>query len=418
MSLLDRIDAARHPERSYPVGAVEVSAVDRSFGRDDSLFSPPEYGDYIATSNDIYSVVMYKARAISRLRLRGYFGRGLSRVELDEHPLLDLLRTVNPHWSWKRLILMTQVCMGLWGECMWVIVNDRRGRPAELWWVRPDRMRPIPHPDDYLAGYVYEATTGERITFPVSEVVWFRYPNPLDEYTGLSPLAAARLSADTARDAMKANQGLYKNGWNIGGLVLPPAGTVYSVEDAKNLETALSNRFKGADKGHRWAVMRFRADVQNMGVTPKDAEFIAGMDITFRQVCRAYGVPSPLLNDLEHATLANVREFQIALWDTLAPEADTLAADIDEQLTARYADLTTVEFDYTKIPALQQAATETWDRERGQLEQMVITINEWRAAKGMPPVPWGDQPWAPVNKMPLGEDGLPLQPATTSTGGA
>jgi len=27
-----------------------------------------------------------------------------------------------------------------------------------------------------------------------------------------------------------------------------------------------------------------------------------------------------------------------------------------------------------------------------------ITINEWRKKQGLPPVPWGDVWWAPVNK--------------------
>lgn len=398
MGLADRVRAQL---RGNPVPAAPQWEWGR--GHDDSTYSPVEYGDYIVTSNDVYTVIQRRVDALLDAKLRFFRGTSVDRKEVAAGPIVDLFASVNPFWTWEDLLDMTEKSMGLWGEAYWVMVspNDPTAPPSELWWVKPSQMKPVPHPTRYLAGFEYCPPDGGRaIPFRTDEVVWFRYPNPNDEYSPLSPLAAARLAADTASDAMRANRSLYREGWNIGGLVMPAGEKVtYSLDEAKQFEEGLSRRFRGADKAHRWAVLRFRADVRQMGVTPRDAEFVNGLNLTFRQVARAYGVPPPLAGDLENATLANVEVYQRALWDmALKAQCRRYASTITEKVVSRFPRVTTAEFDFSGVPALQEASTAVWDRERGQIEVGALTVNEWRKSKGLPAVPWGDVWWAPVNK--------------------
>jgi hypothetical protein len=157
-------------------------------------------------------------------------------------------------------------------------------------------------------------------------------------------------------------------------------------------------------------VLRYEAKFAQLGVTQKDAQFAEGLNMTFRQVARAYGMQSPLLNDLEHATLANAREFERIEWaQTLQPDANFKAADVREQYLPRFKGRggpVWCEFDYTKVPALQESESEAWTREAQALDRGALTINEWRARKGLPAVDWGDRPWMPVNKAQVGEDGM------------
>lgn len=410
MGLLERVREQRSAEARWPVGRVSEARWESQFGHHDD-FSPAEYGDYIATSNDIYSVVNYRARHMGGLDLKVYRGRDEEKEHVPDGPVANLLRKVNPYWTFARLMRMTELSMGLWGESFWAAEGPGRGRvPRELWWLKSDRVTPVPDPDGYLQGFLYDSPTGEQLAFRTNEIVWFRYPNPIDEFAGLSPLAAAKLAADTSSAMMKSNRNLFANGLQIGGMVTPAKDkTTFSQEQADALEANLEKRFKGADKAHKWAVMRFDAQVQQMSVTPQDAEFVAGLNMTFRQVCRVYGVPSPLLYDLEHSTLANLRELQLQLWqDSLVPDANFYAADIEEQLlpmfrvgrgSSRQPDH--VEWDFSRIPSLQESETATWQRERQQIEAGGITINEWRARHGMAPVPWGDHYWVQSAKVPV-----------------
>lgn len=408
MGLLDRVQQVRHGERAWPVGAGTVLLGDRHFGHDQAEYSPAEYGDYIATSNDVFTVVSARARMLAGLPLRFYNGKGPDKAEITDGAAHDLYWRVNPHWHAERLAYIDELSMGLWGQSFWAIEPGPGGEPAEIWWLKPSRVKPVPHAEDYLERFLYEATTGEVIEFKPHEIVWFRYPNPLDEFSPLSPLAAARLAADTGSAMMRSNNNLFRQGLQMGGLVVPDTGNVaFSPEQAGDLEKALERRFIGADKAHKWGVLRFEAKFQPMSLSPKDAEFIDGLNMTFRQVCRAYGMQSALQNDLEHATLSNATAFERLEWSrTLQPDAQLRAAEIREQYLPRFKrGPAWCEFDFGTVPALQESASEAWVREAQALDRGAITINEWRAKQGMPAVPWGDRPYMPVNKAPLAPDG-------------
>lgn len=413
MGLLERIEARRRGEhsRKYPVGMGAIDRFATSHGHDQTQFSPEEYGDYIATSNEVFSAVSLRARLMSGLDLSLYRGRGQDKREISTGPVANLLRYVNPFWSAERLARMDEMSMGLWGQSFWA-VEKHDGKPVEIWWMKASRVKPVPHETNYLKGFLYEPINGgEPVPFRTDEVVWFRYPNPVDEFSSLSPLAAARLSADTASDMMKANRNLFTNGMQPGGVIVPATDkVVFSKEQAADLEELFESRMKGVSRAHRWAVLRFEAQLKSLAVSPKDAEFVNGLNLTLRQVCNAYGIPSPLLNDMEHATLANAREFERMLWShALVPDAKLRAGDIREQFLPMFrGGPDHCEYDFTQVAALQESASEAWGREAQALERGALTINEWRKSKGMPPVPWGDVWWAPVNKSAVQDaDSMP-----------
>ena len=350
---------------------------------------------------------------LSGLNLKFYNGRGSDKEEVTKHPAVEQYRKVNPFWTSKRLARMDEFCMGLWGETFWALEPGPRGKPGEIWWLKPSRVLPIPHETGYIQGYAYHSVSGQIIPFEPHEIVWYRYPNPIDEFSALSPLAAARLAADTSEAMMKSNNSLFSKGLQIAGLIVPPADKVtFSAEQAEDLEKKLEKRLTGADNAHKWAVLRYEAQFKQLAITPKDAEFVSGLNMSFRQVCRAYGIPSPLLNDLEHATLANAREFERIAWDNaLVPDAEFKAAEVEEQYLPRFrGGPDHCEYDFTQVSALQESATESWAREAQALDRGAITINEWRKSKGMPTVEWGDKPWLPVNKAPV-ENGEMVMPA-------
>lgn len=419
MGLIERVAerqrraAARRGERAWPVGAGAVMPGSAAWGHDQSEYSPEEYGSYVASSNEVFSAATLRARLMSSLKLNLYRGDDSAKRLMANHPAAHLLKYVNPFWTMPRLARMDELSMCLWGRTYWAIEPGPDGKPAEIWWMKPSRVKPIPHEKDYLKGWLYEPIYGgEPIRFEPHEVVWFRYPNPLDEMSALSPLAAARLAADAASQMMKSNERLFRQGLQIAGTIVPPDGKVtFSPEQAEELADQLERRFSGADKAHRWAVLRYEAKFNQMALTPKDAEFVTGLNLTLRQVCNAYGIPSPLLNDLEHAGLAIVGELTKTLWaHTLVPDSQLRAAEIVEQFLPRYGRQAPdfAEYDYGAVPALQESKTETWLRDAQQLDRGGITINEWRGRNGWPPVPWGDRPWMPVNKAAVADDGKSL----------
>jgi hypothetical protein len=387
MGLVDRIlgHIGPAPERAWPVGKGALIGSDEDWGHDQSQFSPEEYGDYLATNNDVYTVVALRARMMSSLQMRFYRGRESDKAEQPTSPAASLFRFVNPFWTEPRLARMDEMSMGTWGQSFWAIERDS-GKPKEIWWMKPPRVTPVADETNYIRGYWYESVTSGRIWFEAHEVIWFRYPNPIDDK-------------------------LFSQGMQAAGIIVPANDKLtFSNDQADDLELQLKRKLTGSSNAHKWAVLRYEAAFKQLSITPKDAEYVAGLNMSRKQVFSAYGIPAALVGDMDNATI--VRELQRAAWElTLIPDADFRAAEIREQYLPMFrGGPDHCEYDFTKVAALQEAASEAWTREMQALDRGGITINEWRKSKGKPPVSWGDKPYMPVNKGPIGPDGLPQLP--------
>jgi len=418
MAIIDRVAARREQAltRSWPVGVGTVLPFETRWGHDDSRFSPEDYEDYLATSNDVFSVVSARARLLAGLDLKFYSGRGTKKKELDSGRPVELHRYINEFWTTSRLARMDELSMGIWGETYWALEPPSAKSPlGEIWWLKASRMRPVGHETEYLDGYWYwPHMGGAPIHFSSDEVVWFRYPNPIDEFSAMSPLGAARLAADTARAMMTANGKLFEQGMNLAGLIVPPNDKMtFSKDQADDLERHLKSKFTGPKNAHRWAVLRYEAKFAQMSMSPKDAEFVAGLNMTFRQVCRAYGMQAVLHNDLEQASLGDANALERVEWSrALKPDAQFKAEEIREQYLPKFARDKGAraypdhcEYDFSQIPALQESATEVWSRDQQMIDRGLLTINEWRERNGFPPVNWGERPWLPLNKAQVDKDG-------------
>lgn len=408
--LPDRVVLAEASKRAFVLGPGVVNPADVAFGHDSSEFSPQEYGNYIATSNGVYACVTQRAQYLSSLPLKLYKVSATGkRTEVTSGSLYDLLGKVNPYWSLNRLMQMTELARCLWGQSFWFLERggNARGEPQEIWWGRPDRVMVIPDPVNYIRGYAYNPLTGTLpIAYQPQEVIWSKFSNPIDEYSGLSPLAAARLAADYASAAMLSNKRLFDNGIQAGGVIVPKTKDnseigLFTETQAREIEKVLDQRMRGVDKAHGWSVMRFDADAKPFGLSPKEAEFIQGLHWSLEDIARAYHWPIDLIGG--QRTYENVDAAMKAAWtNCVLPEAAEISADMTEQLLPMFPGQADVaEFDSSGVHVLQDDQSKTWVMWSDQITKGAKTVNEYRAEQGLDPVPWGDAPqWAQQAQAP------------------
>lgn len=404
MNITDRL---RYAWRAFKLGPAVVNEFERAFGKDPSEFSPEEYGQYIATSNAVYSCVKRRAQYLAMLQPMVYRAdRRGNLTELQSHPLLALLNKPNPWWTFNRLIQMTEMALCLWGVAYWFLERNGGGPVREIYWGRPDRVRVVPHPTEYVEKFLYQpATAASALSYDRTEVVWIRNANPIDEYQGLAALAAARLSADVNSAALKSNKAIFDNGLQIGGVITPKGNVEWTEDQAKAVEDLLALRFKGVDKRHRWAVFRQEAQMQNAPVTPADVEFLGTLNWTLEDVARAFQWPLDLLGG--QRTYANVESAMKAAWtDCVLPEAAFISDELTMQLLPTFGEHLLFKFDSSKIEVLQE--------DRAEIVQQLQTL----AGIGVPlnrllqeflpkllpetgdGYEWGDVWWAPISLMP------------------
>lgn len=409
--------------KAFRLGQAVVERLDTSWGHDQTTFTPENYGEFLATSVAVYAASKLRASNLAKIPLRFYkIGRDGKRTEVTSGKLVELLARVNPFWTFRRLLRMTELSLCAWGSCFYVLERGKNGRqtPSEMWWAKPDRMRVITDPENYVAGFVYD-WNGQQLFFQTGEVIWLRYDNPIDEFSGLSPIAAARLSIEMGQGALRSNKAIFDQGLQLAGIVAPESGAErMGPNQVVELQELLRRRFQGVDKAHKVAVLSQAVKFQSVSVSPKDAQFIDMMKWSLEDVCRVMSVPLDLLGG--QRTYENVDAAQEALWrHCLIPEGDFIADELTEQLLPMFpGEADVAEFDYSQVEALVEDRTEIVDQMM-KLWTMGVPLNrllqEYQPnllPEGEEGYAWGDIWWARVNG-PLGSDLVPISGPTIAT---
>ena len=361
-----------------------------------------EYGEYYATSTPVYAAIRIRADALTRppvvVYRRAATEAGDHRLPVGaDHPAQRLLERVNRWYSRADLWRATEIYLNLWGSAYWMLDRDADGN-REIWPLRPDRMSIIPDRDEYIRGFVYHGRS-RMVALTPDEVVWFRYFNPLEEYAGLSPVAPSRMAVDMGRDGLRFNRNFLRNSAQPDFVML--TNEYMNDSEVEDFYRRWEARYRGPANAHRPAVASFVRDIKTLGLSHRDMDFIQGLRLSLEEVSRAFGVPRPLLSDLERATFSNVNAAERFFWrNTMVPEMSFLAQQVTRQLFPLLGyDNLEMEFDFTAIEALAEDENARTTREAQLLDRGVLTINEVRRARNLPDVPWGDV-WAKA-KSPL-----------------
>ena len=387
-----------NPSARVKAGGVSVADVDglSALSGVGGGWNRSEYGEYYATSTPVYSAIRIRAEALTRAPVVVYRRTGTEsgsqRVPVGpEHPAQQLLERVNRWYTRADLWRATEIYLNLWGSAYWMLDRDSNGN-RELWPLRPDRVSIVPDRDEYIRGFVYHGRN-RTVALTPDEVVWFRYFNPLEEYAGLSPVAPARMAVDMGRDGLRFNRNFLRNSAQPDFVML--TNEQMSDSEVEEFYRRWEARFRGPANSHRPAVASFVRDIKTLGLSHREMDFIQGLRWSLEEVSRAYGVPRPLLSDLERATFSNVNAAERFFWrNTMVPEMTFLAEQVTRNLFPLLGyDGLEMGFDLSVIEALSEDETARTSRESQLLDRGVLTINEVRRTRNLPDVPWGNE-WA------------------------
>ena len=376
-------------QRSNRAAAADIDWMDGVIGRNGG-WARTEYGEYYAKAVSVYAAVKLRAEALSRppLVVHRQTTEGLGLPVGPNHPLQQLLDRVNPWFTRGDLWRATEIYLNLWGSAFWALERGQDGQ-WEIWPLRPDRVNIVPDKQQYIRGFVYTGRNGP-VAYTTNEMLWLRYFNPLEEYAGLSPLAPARMSVDMGLEGLKFNRNFLRNSARPDFVLLTnDSMTDTEVEEFYNRWEA---RHRGPGNSNRPAIASFVRDIKTLGFSHRDMEFIQGLRWSLEEVSRVYGVPKPLLSDLERATFANINAAERIFWrNTMLPEVGFLEEQLNRMLLPRlgYPELQ-VKFDIGIIEALREDENSRVSREAQLLDRGVLTINEVRRTRNLPDVPWGD----------------------------
>jgi HK97 family phage portal protein len=278
-----------------------------------------------------------------------------------------LLGLVNATSAGQSLLETLAACLLLHGNAYVQVLKDGRGRPVELFALRPERVSVVAGSDGWPSAYAYRV--GETaLTIPVLDedaspnVIHIRHFHPADDHYGAGCLAAADQAIATHNAAAAWNRQLLENAARPSGALVfesPDAGGL-TTEQFDRLRAELVGAFAGAANAGRPMLLEGGLKWQSLSMSPADMDFATLKAAAARDIALAFGVPPMLLGLPGDSTYANYREANRALWRlTLLPMAAKILDAVVEGLAPWFPEAK-LAIDLDRVPALAEDRERLW----------------------------------------------------------
>lgn len=368
----------------------------------------------------VYACIEELATSAAEPRMAAYSGRGKSREQIEDHPLLDLLERPNPFMDrytfWAAVIMYLSVA----GNAYIEKVRSKADGVVQLWLLRPDRMRVIPDRDRFIRGYHYELGDIKH-DFDARDIIHLKYRHPTDDYYGLPPLAVIAPRVDTDTWMRSFARSFFLNAGVPSGL-LSVERTVGAAE-----RELMKQRFRGETGGaggwHSTIVLENTAATYTPMGLPIGARGLAMPEldeISEARLAMVFGVPLELIGARlsMRGQRSAAREARAGFWDeTLCPLYAMLAAPLNSDLVPEFAGVESIEFDLSTVKALQEDEDGLHTRLRDDMLAGGITREEFRKGIGLDEEPKKQDTWVLGPRITeMAVDAPPPAPVAATTG--
>lgn len=208
----------------------------------------------------------------------------------------------------------------------------------------------------------------------------------LDGLTGESPISLARNAIGTGIAGDRAAARMFRSGFMLGGIVT--ADEDLSEEDGQAVMAGLKSKMMGANNAGDWAFVNASLKLNPWSMNAEDAQFIESRVHQVTEIARIFGIPKVLLAEDGAST-----------WGSGIAELDRGMAKytlrgyttpFEQRASAVTRGNSFVEFDYAGL--LQGTPREEIELLQLQIEIGLLTVDEARAIRNLPPLPAGDAP--------------------------
>lgn len=321
--------------------------------------------------------------------------------EIFVHEALDLLYKPNEFQTKGEFFERFMINKKLAGEAF--ILKVRENGPGtkvkELWNLRPDYMTIVKDATLYIKAFEFSKAGGEVITFDPDDIIHDSYPDPTNEFGGMSPLCAAQVRIETEINAVNYQKNFFKN--NARPDFILSTDKKIDANQKEEIKERWEKRHKGAANSGKGAFLEGGLKYQQVSISQREMDYIESLKMTRDDILTAFGVPKPIVAITDDVNLANAKTaMEIFLSETIEPEIKRLTEKLNEHLVyPEYGDIFFIKYDAGFLPHD--------DREEAEVDKILIDaglmlINEGREKRGMEPIAGGWSLYKPLSDVPVG----------------
>jgi len=251
----------------------------------------------------VFAAVNIISGDISTLPLGLFKTVSNKRKRITDHPSLQVLTyRANPIMPAINVRRTLTAHMLSWGNMYAEIVRDGVNNVVELWPLTPDRVIP-----KWRSGtVVYEIDRGST-TPKIIQREGILHISGLG-YNGITGYSVIRKAAESIGLSMaseKFGARYFGANTNMGGAIKYPRAL--GPDAKKNLAASLSG-YTGSDNSHRWMILEQGMEIEKLGFSPDDSQFLQTRQFQVPEIARWFNMPPHKLKDLTRSTFSNIEE--------------------------------------------------------------------------------------------------------------
>ena len=412
MGIFDKFFQKQEPTQKKEAPKIVFNKIDAYGGK----HSNRKYRDYAKEGYQenaiVHRCIQLISNSASSVKLDVFDGD----TKLDNHELISLLQRPNPTQSGIEFFSSMYSFLMISGNSYILRDSDTMRPPNELYLLRPDRIQikssqtAIPSSYDYVIDGVTINKYAVDQTNGLSQIKHIKLWNPIDDYYGLSPIMASAYNIDQHNLAGLHNVALLKNGATPSGyLKFQPTdetgmSTQLTDDQRARLLEDLEFRFQGTHNSGRPMLLEGNFDYKQLGLSPKDMDFLDLLNLSAREIALCFGVPAQLIGIPEANTYSNMETAKLGLYEeTIIPLLKRVESDLNEYLSPLYSGDINIRYDLDSIPAMAEKRKQVYENVVQGVQAGILTRNEARDRLGLEEVSGGDDLYIPSNLFPIGE---------------
>ena len=235
---------------------------------------------------------------------------GGGKQPATEHPLYHLLHDEpNDELTAFEFREAAQGHLCLRGNAFAFIDWTRGGRVKQLLLLEPDRMTPERGEDNRVRYRYQDPRMARQSSRRTRSSIFAGFGK--DGLRGKNPIELFREAIGLALATEEFGSRLFSNGTNA-GIILRHPGEL-SDKAFKHMRDQLHDRNGGLVNAHKPFITEEGIEVEKLGMTSEDAQFLETRKFQVNDIARIFRVPPHMIADLDRATFSNIEQQAIEL---------------------------------------------------------------------------------------------------------
>lgn len=310
-----------------------------AFNQINSVYNPK---NAYQTNTLVYSVVKYLLREVVKAEFYLCEVKGSKHIEVENHPILDLIRKPNPVNGKVELLEKVFGYKFTQGESFLYLPSPlngvNKGIPMEIWCIAPNQVKIESDQYGIPVNYKMGFSDTNSVNADPSQVIHLKYFNPdPNSLRGLNPLVTSALSVQQSQLAYQNNiANLDKGG--IQGLFVYNSDNEF--DDFDEVQQSQLEE-KWAKKNQEKSIMVTNAKLkwEQVGLKSSDLALLDTIKYSLRDICNIYGISSQLMNDPDNKTYSNLKEARIEMISNIViPEIELFLSELNSKVLTKYSE--------------------------------------------------------------------------------